>query len=112
MAHAAAARRRTSTRPRGASIRWDRVGRAALLLVLAVVVLLYAAPLQRWLTQRETADRHAAEVRRLEAENALLERRAQELVRPQAIEREARRLGMVREGERAYVIQGLPRAAE
>jgi hypothetical protein len=27
---------------------------------------------------------------------------------PRALEREARRLGMVRQGERAYVIEGLP----
>ena len=32
-----------------------------------------------------------------------------ELRDPQAVEREARRLGMVRQGERAYVIENAPR---
>jgi hypothetical protein len=38
-----------------------------------------------------------------------LERRAGALTRPDAIEREARRLGMIKRGERPYVIENLPR---
>jgi cell division protein FtsB len=110
MAHAATARRpRTASRRRAPSgIRWDRVGRAALLLVLAVILLLYASPLKNWLTQRGTAAEHAAEVRALEAENARLKERARALTSAGAIEREARRLGMIKQGERAYVIENLP----
>lgn len=119
MAHSAAARARArgSTRTRGRAapratsggIRWDRVGRVALLVVLGVVVLLYAAPLQHWVEQKRTAAEHTAEVERLEAEQDRLARRAKELTSADAIEREARRLGMVKRGERAYVVQGLPR---
>lgn len=90
-------------------IRWDRVGRLALLGVLAVIVLFYAAPLQHWFEQKRTAADHAAELQRLEAENVRLERRAGALTRPDAIEREARRLGMIKRGERPYVIENLPR---
>ena len=101
--------RRPAPRAGPSGIRWDRVGRLALLVVLAVIVLFYAAPLQHWFEQKRTASEHAAELQRLEAENARLERRAHALTRPDAIEREARRLGMVERGERPYVIENLPR---
>ncbi|MEX2194061.1 MAG: septum formation initiator family protein [Thermoleophilaceae bacterium] len=92
-----------------AGIRWDRVARAALLAVLAVVVLLYAAPLQHWFEQQRTASEHSAELQRLETEHGRLAQRAKDLTSSDAIEREARRLGMVKQGERAYVVQKLPR---
>lgn len=116
MAHSAAASARTRVRtrapagrrPAAGGIRWDRVARAAFLAMLLVVALLYAAPIQHWFEQRQTASEHAAEVQRLEAEHDRLTRRAKDLTSPLAIEREARRLGMVKQGERAYVVQGLP----
>ena len=46
---------------------------------------------------------------RLTAENKTLKKRVHALRDPGALEREARRLGMVRQGERPYVVQGLPR---
>lgn len=100
--------RRPAARPARGGIRWDRVGRLAFIAVLAVIVLFYAAPLQNWFEQRRTAQEHSAELERLEAENVRLERRANALTRPDAIEREARRLGMVKRGERPYVIENLP----
>ena len=90
---------------RAGSIRWDRVGRAALLGVLGMILVLYASPLARWVAQSRTADEQRAELRRLEDEHGRLAQRAAELQRPGALEREARELGMVRRGERAYVIQ-------
>ena len=45
----------------------------------------------------------------LERENARLRARKAELKNPRALEREARRLGMVKPGERAYVVEGLGR---
>ena len=79
-----------------------------MLAVLGVILLFYAAPLSHWVEQRRTASDHAAELRRLEEDNATLKHRARDLSRPDAIEREARRLGMIRRGERAYVIENLP----
>lgn len=89
-------------------IRWDRVGRVALLLVLGAILLLYIAPVSHWVTQSRTAADYRAEVSRLEAESARLRGRIATLGRPEGLEREARRLGMVRRGERAWVIEGLP----
>lgn len=102
MSHAFAARRRTS-------IRWDRVGRIALLTTLVVILLLYLSPAKRWFEQSATAGRQHQELRDLQQENRDLKRRAQTLKSPGALEREARRLGMVRQGERSYVIENLPR---
>jgi len=95
------ARRRTG-------IRWDRVGRLALLGTLFVILLLYVSPARHWIAQSRTAGEQRAEVEGLKREHRRLERRVAELRRPQALEREARKLGMVRRGERAYVIENLP----
>ena len=99
--------RATGGRP--GRIRWDRVGRLALLMVLGSILLLYVAPVSKWVTQSQTAGEYRAEVVRLEAERARLRGRIETLDRPAGLEREARRLGMVRRGERAFVIEELPR---
>jgi cell division protein FtsB len=111
MARAAAApaparRRRATPAPRrGASgIRWERVGRLALLGVLGIIVLLYIPPVTHWFQQSSTADRSEQQLRELEAERTRLKSRLQELSGPGAIEREARKLGMTKRDERPYVV--------
>lgn len=89
-------------------IRWDRLSRAALLLVLVFVVGLYVGPARSYFTTRGQAATKRAEVEQLKRENARLRARRDALRNPKALEREARRLGMVRPGERAYVVRGLP----
>ena len=91
------------------AIRWDRVGRIALLLVLVGVVALYVNPLMTYLSTWQEAKQRRAEVAELQHENDRLRARKAELRDPRAIEREARRLGMVKPGERAYVVNGLGR---
>ena len=95
------------SRRRG-GIRWDRLGRVALLGMLVFILGLYISPAKHWLKQSGTADRQAQELLELTAENRTLEKRVHDLSDPGALEREARRLGMVRQGERAYVIENLP----
>jgi cell division protein FtsB len=90
-----------------ATIRWDRVGRVALLGTLAVIMLLYVSPARHWIEQSRTNGEQNGELRDLLAKNRQLKRRVHELRTPGALEREARRLGMVRQGERAYVIENL-----
>lgn len=89
-------------------IRWDRLGRWALLFVLVLVVYLYIGPARNWITTYSEAGNKRKEVAALQAQNARLRARRADLERPSAVEREARRLGMVKAGERAYVIQSLP----
>jgi cell division protein FtsB len=84
------------------------VGRFALLGVLVVIIGLYISPVKHWFEQSRTADEQRAELRQLERDNARLEARVRELRRPDALEREARKLGMVKLGERAYAIENAP----
>ena len=99
---------RTLAARRASTVRWDRVGRVALLLLLGVVLLLYVNPAINYLQTWQAANAKRGEVDRLQAENKRLLARRAALRQPATLEREARRLGMVRPGERAYVIKGLP----
>ena len=94
---------------RRTSIRWDRLGRLALLGTLVVILLLYISPAKHWLQQSSTAKEQRNELQELTQQNSQLKRRVHQLKDPGALEQEARRMGMVRQGERAYVIEGLPR---
>jgi cell division protein FtsB len=88
-------------------VRWDRVGRTSLLIVLAVVAGLYIQHTVEYFSTRSQADQQRANVERLARENAALRRQQQSLRSPVTIERDARALGMVQAGERPYVIVGL-----
>ncbi|WP_445152264.1 FtsB family cell division protein [Baekduia sp. Peel2402] len=92
----------------GRAIRWDRVGRVALLVVLLGVVALYVGPSISFLHTYKEAQTRRGEVRALQAENARLRARKQALKSPATLEREARRLGLVKPGERPFVVKGLP----
>lgn len=90
-------------------IRWDRLGRWALIAVLGFVVYLYIGPAATWVSTYKDAKRKRADVAALKEENQRLRKRRSELRDPASLEREARRLGMVKAGEKSYVIEGLPR---
>jgi cell division protein FtsB len=77
----------------------------ALLAVLGVILLLYIRPVVHWIQQRNTAANSRADLQRLQDEHHRLKRRLHSLSGPDAIEREARAMGMVKQGERAYMIQ-------
>jgi cell division protein FtsB len=113
-AQRAAARREqraAGTRPKRSAgrsgIRWDRVARAALLGTLGVVLLLYISPLHRWVTQRSLATQESQQLQQLQTQNKQLRTHIKLLHDPTALEAQARKLGMVRRGEREYVVQGL-----
>jgi cell division protein FtsB len=89
-------------------IRWDRLGRWALIGVFAFVLYLYIGPAARWMTTYHQAKQKRAEVATLHAENLKLRAQERALRQPSSLEREARNLGMVKAGEKAYVIEGLP----
>jgi cell division protein FtsB len=90
---------------RRTTIRWDRLGRWALLAVLAFVVYLYIGPAASWVSAYREAERKRGEVAALKTENRELRERRAELRDPAALEREARELGMVRAGEKSYVVE-------
>lgn len=91
-----------------ARIRWDRVGRVALLAVLVALVLLYAGPARSYVAARGEAEQRRAAVAELQREHRDLLTRRAELRSGAALEREARRLGLVKPGERSFVVRGLP----
>lgn len=90
-------------------MRWDRLGRVGLLVVLVVVAGVYAQDTLSYLSTRSQANHQAAIVQRLSRENAQLERQQRSLKQPATIVRDARALGMVKAGEHSYVVTGLPR---
>jgi cell division protein FtsB len=89
-------------------IRWDRVGRVALLLVLFGVVALYIGPSISWIQTYREAQARRGEVRALQRDNARLRARRTALDNPRTMEREARRLGLVKPGEMPFIVKGLP----
>jgi len=86
-------------------IRWDRLGRWALLAVFAFVLYLYIGPLVSWVSTYRQAGEKRQEVAVLKERNTELKTRRRELRDKRALEREARRLGMVKAGEKAYVVR-------
>ena len=92
---------------RSLGIRWDRLGRWALIGVFALVLYLYIGPAMTWISTYKEAGKQREAVAELRAENERLRDRKAALTAPGAIEQEARRLGMVKAGERAYIVEGL-----
>jgi hypothetical protein len=82
--------------------RWLAIG------VLGFVGFLYYQPLRSYLETRETLVRRSAEVRALEAEREVLERRLAAQTSTAALLREARRLAYVKPGERLFIVKGIP----
>jgi cell division protein FtsB len=95
--------RRTKKRvPRGRYLlRWLAVG------VLVFIAFLYSQPLRSYFSTRDTLDQRTEEVRQLRAQKARLERRLADMDTPQAVTREARRLGYVKPGERLFIVKGI-----
>ncbi|HUR85427.1 MAG TPA: septum formation initiator family protein [Solirubrobacteraceae bacterium] len=89
-------------------VRWDRVGRIALLFVGLLLIYLYINPLRTYVSTWQEAKTKRGEVAALQREHDALVRRQRALRSRGSVETEARRLGMVRRDERAYVVRGLP----
>ena len=102
--------RRASANLRGGpGIRWDRVARIGLLVMLVGILSLYVSPAKHWLEQSGTAKSQAQELESLQAENERLAQKVRTLENPDTLEQEARRLGMVKVGERSFVIENPPK---
>jgi Septum formation initiator len=86
-------------------IRWDRVGRWALICVFAFVLYLYVGPARTWIGTYAEAKRKREEVADLRDRHEQLLERKRGLTREGAVELEARKLGMVKAGERLYVVK-------
>ena len=101
------AARSRSSRNRGSRVRWDKLGRVILVLALFGVLISYIHPALGFVSAWNDKRSAAAELSQLRSEHDTLKARASSLDGHAAAEHAARKLGMVAEGERAYVIKGL-----
>ena len=108
-ARAYAPRRRVQRRVGPSRIRWDRVGRIALVLVLFGVMVSYLNPMVSLLEAWQGSKSSEQQLAQLKQERVELRTQLREASSPATLEREARRLGMVKPGEHAYVVKNLDR---
>ncbi len=110
----ARASRATTRRPKKRRKRWLSAERTTLLLrwcvvgVFVFIGLLYYRPLANYFDTRATLNERQSEVRRLREERERLEARLVRSSTVEALSREARRMGLVREGDRLFIVKGIP----
>jgi cell division protein FtsB len=80
------------------------------LAVVLVIALGYVQPLRAYLDAREEVAVRQADIAVLDGERQRLERRLEFTGTDAFIEREARRLGLVRPGERLFIVKGVESA--
>jgi hypothetical protein len=102
-----AARKARPAARRGPSrIKWDRVGRVALTLVLVAVLYSYLGPSIDFVKTYTGTTAAKAKLHGLLKEDRRLHNRIQSADDPLVVDREARAQGMVAEGETPVVISG------
>lgn len=77
------------------------------LAVVVVTAFLYYRPLSSYLETRHQLAERRTEVQELQADKARLERRLARTTSTRALAREARRIGLVRPGERLFIVKGI-----
>jgi cell division protein FtsL len=82
-------------------LRWSLVGTAAL------VAFLYYKPISHYVETRSSVHEREAEVQTLRVEKQRLEARLADSSTVAALAREARRMNLVRPGERLYIVKGI-----
>lgn len=100
----ASGRRRRPPLPRGRR----RLRLVWLVAIVGLAVYLYYRPLATYVETRRDLTARQAEVETLRIVRADLERRLESATSLEATQREARRIGYVRPGERLYVVKGIP----
>ena len=98
-----AAAKKKGRRPRRGVLvrRWLGVG------ALCLVGLLYYRPLRTYLDTRDTLANRSAQVASLRGERQRLQRKLADATGDAAVVREARRLGLVKSGERLFIVKGV-----
>jgi cell division protein FtsB len=102
-----AARRKPAARSTPSRIRWDRVGRIALTVVLAAVLYSYLNPAIDFVKTYTATTAAKEKLHDLQRENRSLHNQVQSSDDPIVISRKGRSQGMVAEGETPIVIHGL-----
>jgi hypothetical protein len=102
----AARRRRPAARSGASRIKWDRVGRVALTVVLVAVLYSYLGPSIDFVKTYTGTTAAKAKLHTLLKEDRRLHNRIQSADDPLVVDHEARAQGMVAEGETPVVIRG------
>ena len=97
--------RRVGQRVGPTRVRWDRVGRIALVLVLFGVLVSYLNPVVNLVDAWRDSNASKEHLVQLKAENADLQAQVARAGTEPVLEREARKMGMVKPGERLYVVE-------
>lgn len=100
-----AARKTARKRPR--PLRTTLLLRWCILGVAAFVAFLYYQPLSSYLETRSALNERAAEVEQLRQQRARLQARLEDSATVTALAREARRMRLVRPGERIFIVKGV-----
>jgi cell division protein FtsB len=103
MPMAARGRRRTSRRRSRSALALRWIGA----IVLVVIAVGYVQPLRAYRDAQDDVAVRRAQVDRIARANAELEERLAEAGTSKFVEREARRLGLVKPGERLFIITGI-----
>lgn len=75
---------------------------------VALLCFLYWKPLHSYLRTKKQLQERQADVRVLQLEQARLQRRIAAVGSSSELVREARRLGLVKPGERLFIVKGIP----
>jgi hypothetical protein len=102
----AARKRRPAARSGPSRIKWDRVGRVALTLVLVAVLYSYLGPSVDFVKTYTGTTAAKAKLHDLLKQDRRLHNRIQSADDPLVVDREARAQGMIAEGETPVVIRG------
>jgi cell division protein FtsB len=105
---AAASHPAERTRVPASRIRWDRVGRVAMLFTLIALLYLAISPVRSLIADFHLSAQRHAQLAALRRRAAALGAEQRALKLPSTPQIEARNLGLVRAGEHAYVVYGLP----
>jgi hypothetical protein len=107
------AAKRTPQRPgvqtAAGRVRWDRLGRIAMLLVLLALVFLYLSAGLHMLSSWKQSSRDNARVSELQSEHRTLLHEHNLLSSQSNLEVQAHQLDMLPPGERPYIVKNLPR---
>jgi cell division protein FtsB len=99
--------RRPGARRSPSRIKWDRVGRIALVLVLFAVAYSYLNPAIDLFKTHQATSAAKVEFHELLRENKRLHKAVQTADKPAVVESTARKQGMIAEGETPFVLHGL-----
>ncbi|MCU0308264.1 MAG: septum formation initiator family protein [Thermoleophilia bacterium] len=86
------------------------LGRLLAIGVLIGILVAYVGPVREYLSAREELRRHQVQLTAAQQERDRIGARLRALREPAVLEARARELGMVRPGEKPFVVKGLPPA--